>query len=68
MLRFLVRLEAVALWITLLIISTFVHVRMPYFSFTAPQLSDMSPWLNLGWFHAGTFNSNLQMIVIMACI
>ncbi len=68
MLRVLVRLEAVALWITLLIISTFIHFRMPYFSFTPPHLSDMTPWLSLDWFHAGTFNSNLQLIVIMACI
>jgi biotin transporter BioY len=68
MLRVLIRLEGVALFLTLLILSTFIHLRMPYFSFLAPQLPDASPWLASSWFFAGTYTANLQLLVVMACV
>lgn len=68
MLRVLIRLEGMALFLTLLILSTFVHLRMPYFSILAPQLPDAEPWLSSTWLYAGTYTANLQLLVVMACV
>lgn len=68
MLRVLVKFEGVALFLTLLILSTFIHLRMPYFSVIAPVLPDAEPWISTAWFHAGTYTTNLQLLVVMACI
>jgi biotin transport system substrate-specific component len=68
MLRVLIRFEGMALFLTLLILSTFVHLRMPYFSVLAPQLPDAEPWLTSSWFYVGSYTANLQLLVVMACI
>ncbi|PIQ25525.1 hypothetical protein COW36_20995 [bacterium (Candidatus Blackallbacteria) CG17_big_fil_post_rev_8_21_14_2_50_48_46] len=68
MLRVLVRFLGVALFITLLIMATFVHLRMPYFSLVPPQLPDAEPWFNTSWLYVGSYTSNLQLMVVMACV
>ncbi|MGE3724483.1 MAG: biotin transporter BioY [Candidatus Sericytochromatia bacterium] len=68
MLRVLIRLEGMALFLTLLILSTFVHLRMPYISILAPQLPDAEPWISSAWLYAGTYTANLQLLVVMACV
>lgn len=68
MLRVLIRLEGMALFLTLFILSTFVHLRMPYFSVLAPQLPDAEPWVSSAWFYAGTYTANLQLLLVMACV
>lgn len=68
MLRILVKLEGVAFFLTLFILATFIHLRMPYFSLITPTLPEAKAWFTHTWFQVGTYTTNLQLLVVMACI
>lgn len=62
--RFLVKLELAALFLTLLILATFIQFQLPFFSFMLPQLPDTHLVLDLPWLYAGTYAGTLQIPMV----
>jgi len=66
--RYLVKVELAALFISLLILSTFLQLRLPFISFVVPQLPDTWLWVESPWFYAGTYTGNLQIPIFFLCL
>lgn len=66
--RHLVKLELMALFLSLLILGTFMQFRLPFFSFVLPQLPDTRLWIESPWFYAGTYTGNLQLPIFFLCL
>lgn len=62
--RYLVKLELAALFLSLLILATFVQFRLPFIGFWLPQLPDTRLMLELPWLYAGTYSGNLQIPMV----
>ena len=59
----------VALWcLSLLILSTFVQVRLPFISFVLPQLPDTWLGYESAFLYLGTYAGNLQIFVYFLCL
>lgn len=66
--RHLVKLELMALFLSLLILGTFLQLRLPFVSFVLPQLPDTWLWIESPWFYAGTYTGNLQLPIFFLCL
>lgn len=66
--RYLVKLELVALFLSLFILSSFVQFRLPFISVVPPQLPDTWFWAKMPWFYLGTYSGNLQLPMYFLCL
>lgn len=68
--RILVKLELAALFLSLLILATFVQLHLPFVAFWLPQLPDTRLLLAMPWFSSGaglyfgTYAGNLQIPMV----
>ncbi|HEY9843064.1 MAG TPA: biotin transporter BioY [Candidatus Obscuribacterales bacterium] len=62
--RYLVKLELAALFLSLLILATFIQLRLPFISFQLPQLPDTWLWDRLSWPYVWTYSGNLQIPMV----
>lgn len=62
--RYLVKLELAALFLSLLILATFIQFRLPFIGFWLPQLPDTRLMIELPWLYAGTYSGNLQIPMV----
>src|SRR5688572_5424782 len=62
--RYLVKLELAVLFLSLLILSTFIQFKLPFVSFVLPQLTDTDLFVETSWLYAGTYSGNLQLPMI----
>lgn len=66
--RYLVKLELAALFVTLFILSSFIQFRLPFISFMVPQLPDTWLWFESSWLYLGTYSGNLQIPIYFLCL
>jgi len=59
----------IALWfLSLMIIFTFVQVRLPFLSLGLPQLPDTWLGYESSWLYLGTYAGNLQIFIYFLCL
>ncbi len=62
--RYLVKFELAALFLSLLILSTFLQFKLPFVSFVPPQLTNTDLFIEWSWLYAGTYSGNLQLPMV----
>jgi len=66
--RYLVKLELAAFFVTLFILSSFIQFRLPFISFMVPQLPDTWLWYESSWLYMGSYSGNLQIPIYFLCL
>lgn len=67
--RYLVKLELAALFVSFLILSTFIQVRLPFVSFVLPQMPDTWLWYDKSTFvYLGSYAGTFQVPMIFLCL
>lgn len=66
--RYLVKFELVLFFVSLLILGTFLQVRLPFIAFRLPQLAETSLWFSSSWLYLGMYTGNLQIPIYFLCL
>ncbi len=66
--RHLVKLELAALFVSFLILSTFIQVRLPFVSFVLPQMPDTWLWFESSYMYLGTYAGTFQLPMVFLCL
>lgn len=68
LIRPLLKAELILLSLSMLILATFVQIRLPFISFVLPQLPDTQLWVESPWLYVGTFAGSIQIPALFICL
>lgn len=62
------KIEISLIFISLLVVSTFTHIQVPFLAFSPPQLANSQILYEWSYLVIGTYTTNLQMLAVVMCI
>lgn len=63
--KFILKCEVALIMISLILVSTFVHLRVPYLAMTPPELPGSELWWQYGLLEIGSYSSSLQVLAVI---
>ena len=66
--KFILKLEAVLIMVSLMIASTFVQIKAPFLAFMPVDLPELEHWGQWGILQLGSYTTTLQLLTVIACI